>query len=141
MAAEGVLSDMYFGFDADRLALRLDARGGPFRERLAEMDALKLVFYQPEKFELLVSHLDRKNPTVALTHNGVSVAHSGVKVAAESIFEMTVPLGSLAVATDDPMHFFVQLIKDGQPVERVPGEGAIETTVPSADYELVMWQA
>jgi len=26
-------------------------------------------------------------------------------------------------------------------VERIPAEGAIETAVPSPDYELIMWQA
>jgi len=33
------------------------------------------------------------------------------------------------------------LFKEGKPVERVPAEGAIETAVPSPDYELIMWQA
>jgi hypothetical protein len=35
----------------------------------------------------------------------------------------------------------MELLKDKQPVERVPHEGAIETMVPSPDYELIMWQA
>ena len=35
----------------------------------------------------------------------------------------------------------VELLKDGQSIERIPYEGAIETTVPSPDYELIMWQA
>jgi hypothetical protein len=33
------------------------------------------------------------------------------------------------------------LIKDKESVERIPHEGAIETAVPSPDYELIMWQA
>jgi hypothetical protein len=32
-------------------------------------------------------------------------------------------------------------LRDGQSIERAPPEGAIELTVPSPDYELIMWQA
>ena len=110
-------------------------------EKLSEGDTIKLVFFQPEGYEIELSHLDRKTPKAQLTHHNDSVAHAGLKVAAEQILELTVPLGSLARRTDHPVHFFVQLFKEGKPVERVPAEGAIETAVPSPDYELIMWQA
>ncbi|MBN1590691.1 MAG: hypothetical protein JW888_14350 [Pirellulales bacterium] len=140
-ATVGLLSDLRFGFDLSHFALRLDARGGSLSERLAAIDAVKLVFFQPEGFEVKLSHLDRKTPKAELTRNGKPVAHAGLKVAADLILELTVPLGSLSLKTDDPVHFFVQLFKQEKPVERVPAEGAIEATVPSADYELIMWQA
>ena len=35
MAAEGIISDLYFGFDHHRLLVRLDAAHGPVREQLA----------------------------------------------------------------------------------------------------------
>ena len=56
MVTQGLVSDLYFGFDAERLFLRLDARGGPFREQLAEVEALRVVFVQPEGLELSVAH-------------------------------------------------------------------------------------
>ena len=56
MVTAGLISDLYFGFDTERLLLRLDARGGPFREQLADVDALRVVFLQPAGFELLVAH-------------------------------------------------------------------------------------
>ena len=31
MVTQGYVSDLYFGFDPERLLLRLDSRGGPFR--------------------------------------------------------------------------------------------------------------
>jgi hypothetical protein len=76
-----------------------------------------------------------------LVHNDQPVAHASLKAASDAILELTVPLGSLGLKTDDPVHFFVQLCKKEKPVERVPAEGAIETSVPSPDYELIMWQA
>ena len=68
----GLLSDLYFGFDTERLLLRLDARGGPFREQLADVEALRIVFFQPAGFELLVS---QPGPTAA---RGPALRHDGV---------------------------------------------------------------
>ena len=141
MVREGLLSDLYFGFDQERLFLRLDARGGPFRDRLAEVDRLRVVFFQPEGFELVVSQPAQKQPVAQWFHDDVLVADAGVEVAADLIFELAIPFRSLAVATEHPLHFCLELTKDDEPIERVPNEGAIETVVPSPDYELMMWQA
>lgn len=141
MVADAPLADLYFGFEKDRLALRLDSRGEIFRRRMKENDVLKIVFHQPEGVELTLSRLDRKHPTSVLTQAGRVVAPSGVKAASDHIFETTIPLKSLRLSTDGAVEFFVQLLAEGkEPVQRVPFEGVIETTVPSPDFELVMWQ-
>jgi hypothetical protein len=90
---------------------------------------------------LLVCNPARREPIVQLYHNEIPVAESGVEAAADSIFELALPFRSLAVATDAPIHFCLELLRDSMPVERVPHEGAIETVVPSPDYEMIMWQA
>ena len=74
MVTQGCVSDLYFGFDAERLFLRLDARGGPFREQLAEVEALRVVFVQPEGLELSVAHPSRKEPKVQLRRHGAVMA-------------------------------------------------------------------
>ena len=57
------------------------------------------------------------------------------------MLEVAIPLRSLALETEDPAQFFVELLQGEQSLERVPYEGAIETTVPSPEFELIMWQA
>ena len=47
MVTQGYISDLYFGFDTERLLIRLDSRGGPFREQLADVQAIRVVFLQP----------------------------------------------------------------------------------------------
>ncbi len=141
MVTQGLVSDLYFGFDAERLFVRLDSRGGPFREQFSEVEALRVVFVQPEGLELSVLHPSRKEPKVQLRRHGALMAGAHAVAAAELIFELAVPFRSLGRKTDEPVHFYVELLKDGQSVERIPHEGAIETTVPSPDYELIMWQA
>ena len=141
MVREGILSNLYFGFDQERLFVRLDARGGLFRERAAEVDRLRIVFLQPEGFQLLVLQPAHKQPAAQLYHVGVLVADAGIEAAADLIFELAIPFRSLAVATEHPIHFCMELVKGDKTIERVPVEGAIETIVPSPDYELMMWQA
>jgi len=141
MATPGCISDLYFGFDTEQLFLRLDARGGPFREQLAEVPSLRVVFLQPEGFEILVLQPSRKNPEAQLWRRGAAVSGSHVKAAADQLFELAVPFRSLGRKAGETVQFYVELLKDKQSVERIPHEGIIETTVPSADYELLMWQA
>lgn len=141
MARESLLSDLFFGFDPEHLFIRLDARGAAFREKIAGVETLRVLFFQPDGFELLVSKPDAKAPTLQLCHDHVPVADPGVTAAADLIFELSIPFRSLAVTTNDPLHFCIELVQKGTTIERAPTEGAIETSVPSPDYELVMWQA
>jgi len=141
MTTEGLLAELHFGFDAQRLFLRLDARDGAFRERLGNVDQLRMLFFQPPGFSLVVTNPAQRRPHVQLSHNEVPVAESGVEAAADVIFELSIPFHSLAVSTGDPIHFCLELLKSDQPIERVPTEGAIEAVVPSPDFEMIMWQA
>jgi hypothetical protein len=141
MVAEGRLSNLYFGFDDERLFVRCDARGGTVRERLADVDRLRIAFLEPAGFEVLVSHPSWQEPILQLYHDDVPVTVSGVQAAADTILEVAIPFRSLAVSTDAPVHFYVELMQGEQVIERAPHEGAIETCVPSPDFELIMWQA
>jgi hypothetical protein len=141
MAQQGLVGDVFFGFDHKYLYLRLDARGGPVRERLAKIGSLRVFFFQPDGYEVVVSQPGKRAPAAKLCKQEAPLVDSGVEAAADLIFEMAVPLAGLKAKTDDPIHFFLELIQEGKPVERVPQEGAIETVVPAPDYELIMWQA
>jgi alpha-amylase/alpha-mannosidase (GH57 family) len=141
MVQEGRLAGLHYGFDPQRLLLRFDARGGPVRERLADVDTLRIVFYQPAGFELLISRPSWQQPIVQLYHDDVAVAESGAQAAADQILELSLPLASMALDTEDLVHFHVEVLIDEQSAERLPFEGAIETSVPSPEFELMMWQA
>ncbi|HEX4148620.1 MAG TPA: hypothetical protein VHY20_06520, partial [Pirellulales bacterium] len=141
MVQEGPLAGLHFGFDPERLFLRIDARGGSVRERLADLDALRVTFFQPAGFELLVSQPAAQQPIVQLYHHDVPVTAAGVQAAADAILELAIPLASLAAETDDAIQFVVEALRQDAAVDRLPVEGAIETAVPSPAFELMMWQA
>ncbi|HEY5311428.1 MAG TPA: glycoside hydrolase family 57 protein [Pirellulales bacterium] len=141
MVQEGPVASLHFGFDAERLFVRIDARGGTTRERLADIDALRVAFFEPAGFELLVSHPAWQQPIVQLYHHDVPVTDSGVQAASDAILEISVPLASLALETDAAVQFVVEALQKDQAIDRLPTEGAVETTVPSPEFELIMWQA
>lgn len=141
MATEGLVTDLYFGFDLERLFVRLDARGGPVRDRFAEVDGLRLVFFEPEGWVVEVAGPAQRHPQATLKRGEQVVAEAGIEVAADAVFELAIPFRSLGVQSDQALQFFVELLRQGRVVQRVPAEGAIETAVPSPDFELIMWQA
>ncbi|HVX13027.1 MAG TPA: glycoside hydrolase family 57 protein [Pirellulales bacterium] len=141
MVAESRLAALYFGFDGERLLLRFDPRGGTARERLADVDTLRIGFLEPAGFELLISHPNWQEPILQLYHNDVAVSESGVHAAADIILEVAIPFRSLALSTDDPVQFYVEFLKQDQSLDRVPQEGVIDMLVPSPEFENMMWQA
>jgi alpha-amylase/alpha-mannosidase (GH57 family) len=141
MANTGLIGDLYFGFDPQRLLLRLDCSNGPAREQLADVDAVRVVFLQPASYEVQATLPIGKKPGLQLRLKNTLVPDAGVEAASEVLFELGVPLRKLAAKTADPVRFYVELLRRKQSVERIPREGAIETNVPSPDFELIMWQA
>ena len=141
MVALGLISDLYFGFDLERLLLRFDCRGGPAREQLATIDAVRIRFLSPSGFALVLKNPSHKRPVIELSLNDAPLMAQGLEAAADLLLELAIPFRGLALKTDDRIQFYAELLEGQQVVERIPQEGAIETVVPSPDYELIMWQA
>ena len=91
MVATGILSHVYFGFDLERLLLRFDALGGPVREQLTKIDALRVCFLSPENYVVSLRNPSHKKPVVGLLHNDLVVTEIGMEAAADSILELAIP--------------------------------------------------
>ncbi len=140
MTTHGLVERLLFGFDTERMFLRLDAHGGPVREQWREVDSIRVAFSEPADYELLVVNPAERRPMVQLYHHNVPVSGRGLQAAADAILEIAAPWRSLAVAAHDTVDFVVELIRDEEVIERVPAEGSIAMEVPSPEFELVMWQ-
>ncbi len=141
MAEKLRIAALYFGFDEDRLLIRLDTSGLQAREQLADVDVLRVTFLEPAGFDLSIEQPGSARPSVRLYHDDVLVSQSGVEAAVDAIVEIAVPWHSLGLATDAEVQFFVELFHGKQSIQRVPQEAVIEARVPSPDFELMMWQA
>lgn len=138
LVTEGILKAIHFGFDAERLMIRLDT-SRLAKSDLAGMDELRIGFLEPIGHEIRIRHPVGPRPDPVLSR-GKQAIPASIQFAAEQIAELTVPFTDLALEPERSIHFFVEVIKDGQSVDRAPREGAIELRVPSPDFERIMWQ-
>ncbi len=138
---EGLIESLFFGFESARLAIRLDARGGPFRGAAWIGRRRPRGILQPGGIRTADRQSLGQKTERQLTVPGQARPGAAVEVAADLIFEAAIPLENLNVATEDLIQFFVELHAGRLLAERVPTEGTIETAVPGEDYEMIMRQA
>ena len=135
-AAKGPLRELYFGFDARTLFVRIDC-DRPAHDALADFDALRLYFVEPAGWEVLVQHPGRLDQQVRVTHEGLPAPP--VLAAVAQIAEVAVPFELLAVKPDQAFQFFVELVEAGQSRDRAPREGTIQLVCPTPEFEQIMW--
>jgi len=141
LVARGLLHCIWFGFDAERLLVRIDTAGGPARERLAGADRLRIGFVDPAEREVVVLEPTAYRPTAVLNHAGRPVANgTTVQVATDVIVELAVPFARLDLEPGDPVRFYVELYRGDSSLDRAPREGILELVAPSPNFERIMWQ-
>lgn len=140
MVTKGPLKEIYFGFDVESLLLRVDVEGQA-RLKLEPVETLRVAFVEPEGYELVIAHPGWQEPIAQLYHHDHVVPEAGIRVACDSIVEISVPFEKLGLVADAAIHFFVELESGEQSLDRAPREGTIELLAPSPDFEQIMWQA
>jgi alpha-amylase/alpha-mannosidase (GH57 family) len=140
LVTEGLVRDVYFGFDIDRLLLRLDTARDAI-EDLATIDELRICFVEPAEVDVRITGLRTHEPSAKLFRKNRIVPKADLEVGIAQIFEMSLSFADLKVNVGDSIQFFVEAISQKRSVDRAPHEGLIDLVVPSPDFELIMWQA
>jgi alpha-amylase/alpha-mannosidase (GH57 family) len=141
LVSRGPLQAVWLGFSAERLLIRVDTEGGPASERLAECSQLRVGFVDPAEWEIVVQAPSVPRPSAYINHAGQPSSNgTTVEVATDRILELAVPFGRLGLKADDPIRFYVELIEGESSIDRAPREGIFELTVPTPDFERIMWQ-
>jgi alpha-amylase/alpha-mannosidase (GH57 family) len=139
--SRGVLRTVWFGFDAERLLIRVDTDGGPARQRLAEADRLRIGFVDPAETEVLVMDPAEPRPIGYLNRPNCPTANGDtVQVATGYVLELAVPFARIDRTPGDPIRFYVELFKGDSSLDRAPREGVLELATPSHDFEKILWQ-
>jgi alpha-amylase/alpha-mannosidase (GH57 family) len=138
MATQGPLEELFFGFDLQRLLIRIDC-DGPARTALAECDMLRIGFAEPVGREVRLHHPGRPDQSVELLSGGQPVAGFTIEAVVDLIAEVAVPFDALGVAVDQPVQFFVELLQGGRNHDRAPRQGTIALNRPSPHFEMIMW--
>ena len=145
-----VLTLVQFGFDHDRLLVRVDA-ARPMADLLADGHEISLKFMTPEglRFSVrrfvggLAGHFWRRPVAVP---GGRAVPWTdygpgGAVVGAGAVLEVGLPLSELSVEQGGPLAFFVAVYDahDAE-IERHPAHRPIELTVPDRLFDARNWQ-
>jgi alpha-amylase/alpha-mannosidase (GH57 family) len=140
LVAQGLLQSIWFGFNAERLMIRVDTEG-PARQRLEVADRLRIGFVDPHDWEILVQAPAQAHPVACINHRGRASSNgSTVEVATDRILELAAPFGRLGLKPGDLVRFYVELLAGDASLDRAPREGIFELIVPSPDFERIMWQ-
>jgi alpha-amylase/alpha-mannosidase (GH57 family) len=136
-AQPGPLREIYFGSDLRRLLVRMDC-AGPAHTTLAEADCLRLVFVEPAGVEVRLRRPGQPDMAVELVRPEGTTA-AGLEAAVDLVVELAVPFDSLGVAVGQGVRFSVEVLAEGQALDRAPREGTLAMTRPSEDFERSMW--
>ncbi|MFO1022163.1 MAG: glycoside hydrolase family 57 protein [Planctomycetales bacterium] len=140
LVSESLIREVYFGFDQERMLLRIDTAGKAIQD-MAGLDELRLGFLEPQGFMLRILSPAGKNSQAQLLRNNEPVADAHVEFVCDAILELTLRFQDLGSQPDDHLLFYLEAFAERNSVDRAPREGAIDLVVPSADYEQIMWQA
>ncbi len=137
--SESLISAVHYGFDRDNLYLRIDPRL-PFDEFEEGVD-FSIITSKPA--EVRVTFPLRKKEARAELFERAGEEWKKVRdmdeAAAQEIFEISAPFADLKARERDEINLFISVRKGSEEIERCPWRGHISVTVPTADFEAMMW--
>lgn len=137
--SESFVSALYYGFNKDNLYIRLD-----FLELIADIKeniVFQINIVHPFIFKIIFEL--SKSPSEAVVFERVFEEWVNVKsienVAAKDIFEIEIPFVDIKAKENDEIHFSIDIMRNGDLIERCPWRGYVNVMVPSPYYEALMW--
>ncbi|MBI4552241.1 MAG: hypothetical protein HY710_08260, partial [Candidatus Latescibacteria bacterium] len=131
--AETFLKRVHYGFDAERMYLRVDT-AAPLADEACQ--TLQLQFLRPVSHRLVIGRLPDGQFT--LSTDGDDSALSGVTWAVGRVVELAIPLAALHARPAETIQVELAVYQDESEVERWPRAGVVQFTVPDAD-EAASW--
>jgi hypothetical protein len=134
----GVARELFFGFDLERLYLRLDFADGPpgdDRELVLELLA-------PRNARVVVRGLSAGERAVEwLDGTAARAVVPGASCRIGAVLELGIPFGSLSLVAGDAVELLVHVTASGQVGETIPGDDLVRFAVPDATFDSAMWSA
>jgi alpha-amylase/alpha-mannosidase (GH57 family) len=137
---QGVIREIHFGFDADRLLIRIDTAQSADAD-LQQIDELRILFTEPQATEVRVTGFRTGQLTGELLRSGLGASQHAIEAVAGKILEIAIPLADLQPSRDRRLEFHVEALANPQNIDRAPREGLISMPPPTKEFELMMWQA
>ncbi len=137
--SESFISSVHYGFDKDNLYLRADPVT-PFTG-IQEQIIMHINIVQPYTFRIVfnIHELPQKATVYEKILENWAEVTTIEGIAAKDIFEIEIPFAMLKARENDEINLSIEIMRDGEEVERCPWRGYITIPVPSPYYETIMW--
>jgi alpha-amylase/alpha-mannosidase (GH57 family) len=149
--ADSMISDLYYGFDKDKMYIRLDPVI-PF-EQIEEKLAFCIDIIGPAAYKILFNPAGKYGLLFSAKDEDWVVTGICLEASQADIFEIAIPFESIHASENDEIQFALEVIKGGTEIisstmlpdlsekilERCPTRGCIRMKVPPPDFEKIMW--
>ena len=137
--SESLIASIYYGFNKDFLFLRLDPKF-PFDE-FEEGTEFSIITSMPSEIKITVP-LKGKGCKATLFEKSDDVwimIKEITEVAFLDIFEIGISFADLKAKKEDEIHLYISIAKDTEEMERCPWRGHLSITVPTPEFEALLW--
>lgn len=136
--SESLISKVYYGFNNEALFLRVDPKGA-FAD-FPEDAMLTINIIKPSHCIVTIPLKNTGLTRLLISRDGKWIAKKGFKEAAVAdILECAIPFRDIDAKGHDELNLFLSVRKGNEEIERCPWRGYITITVPTADFEAIMW--
>jgi alpha-amylase/alpha-mannosidase (GH57 family) len=133
-----ILNAIYFGFDHEKLYLRLDTSVSPQSEDFTAL-AFRIEYEDPSHSQITVhAAAPRKPGDISLEVEPVEAAGEVEAVALENT-EVAIGFALLAARPGDAVAFRVAVLKDSEVIEHRPVHEVIRFVIPTPEFDAEMW--
>jgi alpha-amylase/alpha-mannosidase (GH57 family) len=142
--AASILSHIYYGFDLDNMFVRLDSNIDLGEQEQVKGLVFSVHFLKPRPYRIEVELNPEKGEVsavmIGLGANGNAESSTRLtSIAAREIIEMAAPFESIEAKPKDEVQFFVTVRRNEIELEKWPYRGYISFTVPTENFEAIMW--
>ncbi|MCX5718200.1 MAG: glycoside hydrolase family 57 protein [Nitrospirae bacterium] len=137
--AESLVSYIYYGFNQSTLFLRIDPKTS-FNDFPADT-TFSINIAKPFAFRVNVAYRDGLvQPELFEKKNGEWEKIKNITEAAmQDILEIAIPFKDIKAKAEDELNLFITVYRGDEEIERCPWRGNISVTVPTPDFEAIMW--
>lgn len=138
-----IVAHIYYGFDLANMFLRIDSSQSLHDENVSAL-AFFVRFLNPRGMAVEIRIVPSERSVSAGLFRGENDRRTLISridsVAANDIIEIALPFELLGVKPNDEVHFFITVERNGSEVEKWPFRGYMLITVPTEDFEAMMWK-